>query len=489
MANPKIRFKRSSIPNKIPTVSDLPLGELALNTNDGELYMARQRAGLGTDIVRVGAGATVINVLYVTQDGNDNNTGKKLGDAKRTIKGAVAISVPGTVIKVSAGVYLEDNPIVLPNNVSVVGDSLREVTVTPKNKGDVFWLDNGVYIAEMSFIGPSNPGGAIVTFNPEVIPYIDQSPYIQNCTNFIPGTVGLNIDGEHAIGPIKSMVLDSYTQINPGGFGAKIFNEAFAQLVSMFTICSDTAILCQSGGACDLTNSNSSFGNFGLVADGVGPLKYVGVVTENAGVDASVIEIKVDANAPVMNVVDAEYNHVNGISKFVLDREHKLSVGMGVTISGLGFTCASDGGALELQYPTGNYGYIFEVRTVAPGRYVDASESIQKNRTEILDKSLASIAYKHPDFYFPGEARTNSSSRFYDSYRLIQQNKQEVIDRSLAQIAFNHPDFFFPNDQRTNPRSRYFDSYRLIQKNRQEVIDKSLAAISIEEIDLRILII
>ena len=483
MASPKIRFKRSSVPNKKPTVSDLPLGEIAINTFDGEVYMARNRPGIGTDIVRVGAGATVINVLYVTQDGNDNNTGKKLGDGKRTIKAAVAESVPGTVIKISAGVYLEDNPIVLPDNVSVVGDSLREVTVTPKNQGDLFWLNNGCYIAEMSFIGPDNPGGAIVTFNPEVVPYIDQSPYIQNCTNFIPGTVGLNIDGEYAIGPIKSMVLDSYTQINPGGLGAKIFNEAFAQLVSMFTICSDTAILCQSGGACDLTNSNSSFGNFGLVADGVGPLKYVGIITSNAGTDAAQLEINLTANTPVMNVVDAQYDHVSGIATFVLDREHELSVGMGVTIAGLGFTCDSDGGQQTLIYPTGNYGYIFETRTVAPGRYVDASESIQSNRTEILDKSLASIALRHPDFYFPGEDRTNSSSRFYDSYRLIQQNKQEIIDRSLAQIAVDHPDFYFPNDLPTNARSRFFDSYRLIQQNKQEIIDKSLASISLENPD------
>jgi len=483
MASPKIRFKRSSVPNKKPSIADLPLGELAINTNDGEVYMARNRPGIGTDIVRVGAGATVINVLYVTQDGNDNNTGKKLGDAKRTIKAAVNESVPGTVIKVSAGVYLEDNPIVLPDNVSVVGDSLREVTVTPKNQGDLFWLDNGTYIAEMSFIGPANPGGAIVTFNPEIVPYIDQSPYIQNCTNFIPGTVGLNIDGKYAIGPIKSMVLDSYTQINPGGLGAKIFNEAFAQLVSMFTICSDTAILCQSGGACDLTNSNSSFGNLGLVADGVGPLKYVGIVTSNAGVDASVIEIKIDANAPVMNVVDAVYDHVTGVTSFTLDRQHKLNVGMGVTIAGLGFTCTSDGGQQELLYPTGNYGTIFEVKSVAPGRFSDASESILANRKEILDKSLASIAYKHPDFYFPGEARTNSRSRFFDSYRLIQQNKQEIIDRSLAQIAVDHPDFYFPNDNQTNARSRFYDSYRLIQQNRQEVIDKSLAEISIKHPD------
>jgi len=480
MPSPKIRFKRSSVPNRAPSVDDLPLGEIAINTADGEVYIARERVGFGTDIIRVGAGATVTNILYVTKDGNDDNTGKKLGDAKRTIKGAVADSFPGTVIKVSAGIYLEDNPIVLPNNVSIVGDSLREVTVTPQNRGDLFWLDNSCYIAEMSFIGPPNPGGAIVTFNPEVIPYIDQSPYIQNCTNFIPGTIGLNINGKHAIGPIKSMVLDSYTQINPGGLGARIFNEAFAQLVSMFTICSDTAILCQSGGACDLTNSNSSFGNFGLIADGVSPLKYIGEVSSDAGIDASIVSINIDANAPEMNVVDCQYDHISGIATFVVDQEHNLTVGMGVTISGLGFVCPSDGNVLELTYPSGKYGYVFEARTVAPGRYVDASESIRTNKTEIQDKSLASIALYHPDFTFPDEDITNPSSRFYDSYRLIQQNKQEIIDRSLAQISVDHPDFVFPNDTETNPKSRFFDSYRLIQQNKQEIIDRSLAQISIE---------
>jgi hypothetical protein len=483
MANPKIRFKRSSIPGKIPTIADLPLGEIAINTSDGEIYMARERSGIGTDIVRVGAGATVINILYVTQDGNDNNTGKKLGDAKRTIKAAVAESVPGTVIKVSAGIYLEDNPIVLPNRVSITGDSIREVTVTPRNKTDLFWLDNGCYIAEMKFIGPPMPGAAIVKFNPEVVPYIDLSPYIQNCTNFIAGSTGLDINGKDAIGPIKSMVLDSYTQINPGGIGAYMYNGAYAQLVSLFTICSGTGIRCDTGGGCDVTNSNSSFGNFGLVADGVSDLKYVGIVTSSTNPDSSVVEINLDANAPVMNVIDAEYDHVSGIARFVLDREHNLTVGMGVTIAGLGFTCNSDGGVQTLLYPTGNYGNIFEARTVAPGRYVDASESIKSNRTEILDKSLASIALNHPDFYFPGEDETNSRSRSYDSYRLIQQNKQEIIDRSLAQIAVDHPDFYFPNDVPTNQKSRFFDSYRLIQQNKQEIIDRSLAQISVEHPD------
>jgi hypothetical protein len=37
----------------------------------------------------------------------------------------------------------------------------------------------------------------------------------------------------NAIGPLKSMVVDSYTQYNQGGIGVSITNEGYAQLVSI----------------------------------------------------------------------------------------------------------------------------------------------------------------------------------------------------------------------------------------------------------------
>ena len=276
MAAPIIKIKRSSVAGKKPATTDINLGELALNTYDGELYTRRERTGIATDIVRIGAGATVSNVLYVTADANDTNTGQKLGDAKATIKAAVAIAstIPGAVVKVSSGTYVEDNPIKLGPQISVVGDSLREVSVTPQNADqDLFHVAPGNYITEMSYTGTLNPGKAVFAFDPDTVRYSDQSPYIRNCTNFIPNSIGMKIDGNNVIGPTKSMVTDSFTQYNQGGIGVSITNEGYAQLVSLFTICDDIAVYCGSGGACDLTNSNSSFGNYALVSDGVGPVK------------------------------------------------------------------------------------------------------------------------------------------------------------------------------------------------------------------------
>ena len=361
MAAPIIKIKRSSVPGKKPTVDQLPLGELGLNTYDAELFIARERTGIGTDIVRVGAGATVTNILYVTEDGNDTNTGRKLGDAKATIGAALTTATTGSVIKVSAGSYVENNPLVIPEQVSIVGDSLREVSVSPLNADqDLFYTSNGNYVAEMSYTGTLNPGKAIFAFNPDQIGYFDQSPYIQNCTNFIPNSIGLKIDGSKAIGQTKSMVVDSYTQYNQGGIGVSITNEGYAQLVSIFTIANETAIFAGSGAACDLTNSNSSFGDFGLVADGIGPLKYTGIVT--TATSANAFEFVLNLNVPTLNVTNALYDNTTGLTTITVNTNHNFNVGMGVSIVGLAFTCSSGPGIVT--YPSGNFGYIFEVADI-----------------------------------------------------------------------------------------------------------------------------
>ena len=360
MATP-IRIKRSAVPGKRPTTTDLQVGELALNTYDAELVTIRDRfaaTGIATEVVRVGAGATVTNVIYVTKDGNDNNTGQKLGDAKATIKGAVATATEGDVIKVSAGTYTENNPIELPKQVSIVGDSLREVSVVPQNAGsDLFYVAPGNYLSEMSFTGTMNAGSAICAFNPDKVYYSTQSPYVSNCTNFVTNSIGLKIDGSKSIGPFKSMVTDAFTQYNSNGIGVSITNEGYAQIVSMFTINSDVGIACHSGGQCDVTNSNSSFGNFGLVADGNGPRKYTGIVT--AAQDADKDTFVLNLNTPTVNINNFVYDYASGLATVTTASDHGFEVGMGVTLAGIGLTCAYG----SKTYPDGNVGHIFEIKS------------------------------------------------------------------------------------------------------------------------------
>ena len=48
-----IRMKRSSVATKVPTTAQLDLGELAINTRDGKLFL--KRADGSEEIVEVGA--------------------------------------------------------------------------------------------------------------------------------------------------------------------------------------------------------------------------------------------------------------------------------------------------------------------------------------------------------------------------------------------------------------------------------------------------
>ena len=60
MATP-IKLKRSAVEGKRPGLSDLQLGELALNTNDGNIFVERDTGG-------VGIATTIANVSPWTEN-------------------------------------------------------------------------------------------------------------------------------------------------------------------------------------------------------------------------------------------------------------------------------------------------------------------------------------------------------------------------------------------------------------------------------------
>ena len=68
MADPKVKLKRSAVAGRIPSPDQVPLGELALNTWDGQLYASRN-VGVGTSVVAinpwiVGTGTDSYNIYY-----------------------------------------------------------------------------------------------------------------------------------------------------------------------------------------------------------------------------------------------------------------------------------------------------------------------------------------------------------------------------------------------------------------------------------------
>lgn len=58
MASPKIKIKRTSIAGKVPTTAQLDLGELAINTTDGKLFLKKSLNSVES-IIDVGAATTL----------------------------------------------------------------------------------------------------------------------------------------------------------------------------------------------------------------------------------------------------------------------------------------------------------------------------------------------------------------------------------------------------------------------------------------------
>lgn len=124
--------------------------------------------------------------------------------------------------------------------------------------------------------------------------FVSKSPYIQNCTNFSdinidngpafnpqfltgeggdtssgPTGGGILCDGRSpSIGsPLRSFVVDAFTQISLNGPGILCTNKGYSQLVSFFgTFCWYHA-KALNGGQLNLSNCTTDFGQYGLIAD------------------------------------------------------------------------------------------------------------------------------------------------------------------------------------------------------------------------------
>jgi len=245
---------------------------------------------------------------YVTQEGSDLNDGRTLVSAFRTIK-AAAIAASASIaanpripplritIKVKTGYYIESASIWVPPFTSIYGDDLRTVVVSPTDatKGEnLFLMNQGTYAYGLRLEGcvidnlEDPRKGFFFAFAPSAS--IATSPYIQNCTSarapadkfYTPltpndgnilvgnGPGGMLVDDTVLDGysPLKSMIVDAYTQVAFNGIGLCVRGAGYAQMVSFFTNFSRMGVFAIDGGHASLLNSNTTFGDYGLRSKG-----------------------------------------------------------------------------------------------------------------------------------------------------------------------------------------------------------------------------
>jgi cytoskeletal protein CcmA (bactofilin family) len=264
-----LEFECSS--NGSPLIQKFPSGKFGY-----EFYIERIN---DDDTFDVYVGMSTIPHTYVSNTGFLVNRSVGVTSAVYdNTTGITTITAPGAFVREGDFVTLRDLEFSCPSGPEILkypsgneGYSFKVDQVI--GAGTTFVVTVGVSTLPHTY----ESGGLVFPPYSRGVGPITQGPYVRNCTNFVPKSIGMKIDGFAAepgdkddIGVTGTMSVDSYTQFNQAGVGVSITNGAYAQLVSIFTICTDTAIFTGSGGQCDLTNSNSSFGNFGLVSDGVG---------------------------------------------------------------------------------------------------------------------------------------------------------------------------------------------------------------------------
>ena len=356
------------------------------------------------DNVIIDAGATGINsapnVFYVAKDGSDDNNGTSIDNAKLTIAGAVGVAQSGSVIKVLSGNYVENNPITLPAFVAVVGDDQRTVKVLPSNTTqDIFHVNKGCKLANMTFSGHLAPSAA-VAFPTAGATNVGggkwKGPYIQNCTSDTTTGTGIRVDGDKAV-LTKSMNVDAFTQYNQGGVGVAITNQGYAQLVSVFTICCNEAITVHKGGQADLANSNCSFGTFGLVADGVSPEQFTGIITSSgaAGQDNVVVNVGAVTTRPYDGQV------------IYFDQLYKSVETITVTNGGSGYTSTP---SVTITSPTGPNGEVATAFATIEGGSVTEISIISSGSQYT---GTATVTVSAPDSGTTATATANMADTYY----------------------------------------------------------------------------
>jgi hypothetical protein len=344
----------------IYTTDNLPEGQ-------SNLYYTADRAIVDTEPERANLRADIqhptANVIYVKSNGRDDLDGRTEANALANIHVALARANAWTTVRVKSGDYkLWDNPVTIPERVALVGDDLRTTTIRPQNlTDDMFYVENACYVWGFTFRDHESPS-AVFSYNPDgSAGNIITSPYIQNCSSITTTGTGMRVDGS-LVGGLRSMVCDSYTQTNSGGIGIHMLNRGYTQLVSVFTICCQIAILCEDGGFCSITNSNSSFGTYGLVADGVSiPLYYGEVVSI---INSRTVEMRNLSQRPSVGDVFlfADYNQT------------KCSRDTGLIVDGLAMDLAYNG---NTQSTFSGLQYYAQAESSIPGQ---AEETIAAMR-------------------------------------------------------------------------------------------------------------
>jgi hypothetical protein len=130
-----------------------------------------------------------------------------------------------------------------------------------------------------------------------------RSCYTQNLTMFGYGCIGMKIDGALHNGGNRSIVANDYTTILSDGIGVWCTgSNALTELISVFSYYAYSGYLSELGGRIRAANGNSSYGTYGVIAEGTDTYEVPITATVNNRLnDAQITAVNTDGIDRVLN--------------------------------------------------------------------------------------------------------------------------------------------------------------------------------------------
>ena len=331
MAN-TILLKQSAVPDSAPTVLDIELGELAVNTNDGIVYM-KVDDGIVEKIVPIN-NLPIANTIFIQTfpTGNDLNDGNTWDTAVATFEQALALvsarkiadPVSINLIDVGAGRYQTQGHLDMPDDTVIRGVH-RSVVVYPEpgyEQRNQFRMGSGCFIEGILFENwqlddlDDPTEGFAVSFRPGAVirrvPYAHKiavrttpywgtvppplNPYVGN--PFVPRGAGVALADGSVCSPYSvfpNIMTWGATPVSPNGIGYCAKKGGLINAINAVSIWAHKHFLALSGGQVILSSCSTQFGDFSMWSDGsrqiIYPTGVTGVTLTVQTVSAAAIDI------------------------------------------------------------------------------------------------------------------------------------------------------------------------------------------------------
>lgn len=305
-----IKLRRSAVPSKVPTIAQLGLGELAINTHDGKMFLKRYKEFYDAeldenvtieDVMQFTASVPVKNTLYVQKDGSDYNDGTTWNSAFLTIEKALEAAAARdgltTLIDIAPGTYVTRGELDMPDG-TLIRAAHRSVFIRPEpgfEQRNVVRMGSGCFVEgpvfeDWKLDSLENPTvGFAISFRPGAV--ITRAPYAHKIvirTNPYWTTVAPPLDRQNenplvgiggGVAIADGLVCSPYsvfpnimtwgaTPVTHNGIGYVAKNGGLVNAVNAISLWCHKHFYALDGGQILLSSCSSQFGDYTMVSKG-----------------------------------------------------------------------------------------------------------------------------------------------------------------------------------------------------------------------------